>query len=911
MNVAERNEYEAEKKKNLTETEFAQLPGSHAHYFAIITLDLTVPLSLVCYHERKRELDGQVTEMRRCAQIALYAWVVQAFNATLFAQMPAACKGPTELERVLATHPSAGAYDALGAYFGKRQQLSCAIAAFEAAVHQDPNSWEARFNLSLALLQKHDAARAARELRVAVRIKPDDPLGHIALGEALGELGQNEAAIEEFKLALKSDPKSVPALDGLAKALIAQKRYSAAIAYLKDAPADPVLQDDLAVAYSSSGDVAEAVKLLAQLVQQNPSSADRHARLGLAYTQQSQFRQAVGEFLEALRLDPSNDVTRLSYVKALIILAEFQTALPEIQSYFRRKPHDFDALYLMGVVDRGLGDYAAAEPLLKQAVVLNPNHYDSRYNLGFVLAKLGRGQEALVQLEKAVQLNSTSSEARFQLAAALRSLGQEQRARKELEDFQERKQQSIKENVAGAKVNQANEYFQAGEYQRAVDVYREALAQDPGNARTYYDLALALDHLGKTAEERDALQKAITLDSTIARAHNQLGLISLQAGQEAEAEKELKAAIALDPGYAEAQNNLGVLYGQQGKNKAAEELFRQATENNPQYAQAFINLGLILAGDSRFAEAEQVIRSALKISADNSQALTVLAMVLTRMTRAEEGISYFQKVIELDPKSSGAHLNLGIAYADEFNLEGALAEFSEAVKLDPNSALAHYNKGRVLLDLRRDQDAKPALETAVRLNPQYAEPWYLLGLIEKSAGHPSEAVQALRKSAELDSRNPDTLFVLGQELLHTGDRAGAIAQWRKVIEINPEHGKALYNLSRQLAQSDPDESKRLQSRFDILQAQKQIIDRAQTLGNFALASAAAHDWPEAISQLKEGIQVCGGCTALGQLHKDLGLIYLHSGDTKKGLQELFEAKKLTPADPDIDKAIRIAQTARK
>jgi tetratricopeptide (TPR) repeat protein len=127
--------------------------------------------------------------------------------------------------------------------------------------------------------------------------------------------------------------------------------------------------------------------------------------------------------------------------------------------------------------------------------------------------------------------------------------------------------------------------------------------------------------------------------------------------------------------------------------------------------------------------------------------------------------------------------------------------------------------------LRRDQDAKPELETAVRLDPHYAEPWYLLGLIEKSAGHPTAAVQALRKSAELDPRNPDTLFVLGQELLHAGDRAGAIAQWRKVIEINPEHGEALYNLSRQLAQSDPDESKRLQSRFEALQGQKQIMDR--------------------------------------------------------------------------------------
>ncbi len=148
-------------------------------------------------------------------------------------------------------------------------------------------------------------------------------------------------------------------------------------------------------------------------------------------------------------------------MKALIILAEFQTALPEIQNYFRRKPHDFDALYLMGVVDRGLGNYTAAEDLLKQAIALDSNHYDTRYNLGFVLAKRGRPQEALVHLEKAVQLNPTSSEARFQLAAVLRSLGQEERARKELEGFQEKKQQSVKEDVAGTKVNQANEHFQA------------------------------------------------------------------------------------------------------------------------------------------------------------------------------------------------------------------------------------------------------------------------------------------------------------------------------------------------------------------------------------------------------------------------------------------------------------------
>ena len=276
---------------------------------------------------------------------------------------------------------------------GGRQKLSCAISAFESARRLEPNSWEAHFNLSLALLQSQQATRAARELRIAIRLQPDNPLGHTALGVALSQLNQNDAAIDEFKMALKADPKSVPALDGLAKSLMAEKRYSAAIAYLKDAPADAMLQNDLAIAYSKNGNVNESVQVLTQLVKQDPSSAEAHSNLAIAYTQEDQFRQAAEEFGEALRLAPTDDVIRLSYVKALAVLAEFNTASPLIRDYYHRKPHDFEALYLMGVVDRGLGNYAEAETMLRQAVALNPNNYDVRYNLGFVLAVRERSKK--------------------------------------------------------------------------------------------------------------------------------------------------------------------------------------------------------------------------------------------------------------------------------------------------------------------------------------------------------------------------------------------------------------------------------------------------------------------------------------------------------------------------------------
>src|SRR5262249_27614632 len=158
--------------------------------------------------------------------------------------------------------------------------------------------------------------------------------------------------------ALEIDSRSAPALDGLTKALIDQQRYSAAIAYLKNAPADPGLQVNLAIAYSRNGAVEEAIKILSSLVRQQPKSAVAHFNLAAVYSQDKHYREAEAEFREALRLDPSNDVARISMIKAMSVLAEFDAAAPLIEEYARRKPNDFEALYLMGVVDRGLGKYA-------------------------------------------------------------------------------------------------------------------------------------------------------------------------------------------------------------------------------------------------------------------------------------------------------------------------------------------------------------------------------------------------------------------------------------------------------------------------------------------------------------------------------------------------------------------------
>src|SRR5467141_3246365 len=311
--------------------------------------------------------------------ISTILWLVLALygscSRTIAAQRDPNCKRPAELARALAKQPSAAAYDALGAYFGQRKEFSCAFSAFQSALRLEPNSWEAHYNFGLAYLESGDAERATREFRAAVRLKPELPQSHAALGTSLSQLNETDAAIEEFKAALRIDPQSVPALDGLTKVLIEQKRYSAAIAYLRKAPPDDTLQLNLATAYARNRNNDEALQILSRVVRKEPSSSLAHLNLGIVYTQQERYREAADQFRDALRLDPNNDVARVSLVEALAILAEFPSALPLIQEYARRKPRDFAALYLTGVVQRGLGNYADAEAPLRQAVALKSDNY--------------------------------------------------------------------------------------------------------------------------------------------------------------------------------------------------------------------------------------------------------------------------------------------------------------------------------------------------------------------------------------------------------------------------------------------------------------------------------------------------------------------------------------------------------
>ena len=450
---------------------------------------------------------------------------------------------------------------------------------------------------------------------------------------------------------------------------------------------------------------------------------------------------------------------------------------------------------------------------------------------------------------------------------------------------------------------QGNRYLAAGNAQAAAESYRQALQLNPRDPKLHYNLSVALDRLGDFTAERKELERTVELDPNIAAAQNQLGWFALQDGRQAEAEMRFKKTLAIDPAFSEARSNLGVLYGQQSKTAEAAAQFRQTIKSDPTYAPAYFNLGLLLAQQGAVAEAEQQFRAAIAVDSNYSDAYAALGMLQLKAGHPAEAVKNLQEVVRLEPASAQAHLNLGLALLDQSDQPGGCKEFSEAARLDPNLAVAHYRVGRCLFETGKYEDADKELETAIRLQPDLANALYYLAVTAKQEGQPERSTELLLRVVALQPDNADAQYLIGQDLEHSGDSSAAIQHWKAALRANPNHSQALYNLARTLSKIHDPEAKQYQDRYDALLKGQQIADRVSELGNVALNAANQQNWTQAVEQMNEAIQLCGGCPQSAHLHKNLGLFYVRMGNIVEARKELHTALQLAPDDVDAQNAL--------
>jgi superkiller protein 3 len=459
--------------------------------------------------------------------------------------------------------------------------------------------------------------------------------------------------------------------------------------------------------------------------------------------------------------------------------------------------------------------------------------------------------------------------------------------------------------ATGGSSSPASQVSPQSQARSAAAADREALKSNPDDAELHFNLSLALAKLGDSGSAREELDAAIRLDPQMAKARNLLGISHLVNNERAKAEGEFRAAVSADSHFVEARNNLGVLYACSGKDAEAIELLRFAVQGRPDYAPAHINLGLVLAAEGKYPEAEREFRLALRSSPKNLNAYNALGMIAAKLGRGDEAIEILQKVLQARPDSAIAHLNLGMALStDGFDLPGALAQFSEAIRLDSKASSAYFNRGRVLYELNRVEEARAELENACRLQPDYPEALYLLAQVEKKIGNVQRSVELLDHLVTLEPGNSDAQLFLGRNLVILGKMEEAIHHLQIAVGANPNNEDALYTLAQALSRAGKPEAKVFLERFQTLKQQREVNDRIQKLGSYGLEAAGAKDWPQAIKNFEEALELCGLCTSAEDLHRNLGLIYVLRGEVEAGRRELELALKLRPDDADARRALR-------
>ncbi len=157
----------------------------------------------------------------------------------------------------------------------------------------------------------------------------------------------------------------------------------------------------------------------------------------------------------------------------------------------------------------------------------------------------------------------------------------------------------------------------------AVDLFNEALQQDPASAQAYLGLAqVSADGFNSKADEYAA--KALTLDPKLVEAHELMANLALENLKTQEAVEEADKAIALSNEALEAMAVYAAV--EVLADRSPDAWFAKIAAVNPAYGEGYALVGYHL--------------------------------VLNR--RYEDGVAYYRKAVEVDPKLWSARSQLGI-----------------------------------------------------------------------------------------------------------------------------------------------------------------------------------------------------------------------------------------------------------
>ena len=182
------------------------------------------------------------------------------------------------------------------------KQYQCVLDVYKEILLLNAESAEADMLVGEALDEKGDDAGATEQFRAAVRSNPKEPNVHFGLAYLLWTRNQFPEAAKEFQAELDNDPQHLQARAYLGDSYVQLNDYAKALPELQKALADTSLafvHRDLGMVYAEQGRKDEAISELQKAIELDPKDVAPHWRLAKLYQSMGKKEEAKAEFAKA------------------------------------------------------------------------------------------------------------------------------------------------------------------------------------------------------------------------------------------------------------------------------------------------------------------------------------------------------------------------------------------------------------------------------------------------------------------------------------------------------------------------------------------------------------------------------------------------------------------------------------
>jgi Flp pilus assembly protein TadD len=252
-------------------------------------------------------------------------------------------------------------------------------------------------------------------------------------------------------------------------------------------------------------DYGRAETLLVEAAEANPQSPEVLRLLGAVFFMRGRPLNAAVAIKKAEAIAPLDERSRFTLVLSYVALGHRDWARPELAKLVEAVPGNALYQYWTGRLDYDNQQFAKALESLRRAIELDPGLAKAHDSLGLCYEALGRFGEAESSWKEAIRLES----------------GRPTRS----------PWPSLNLGIMLTRLNRLD---------AAEARFRESIACDPGFALAHYQLGLALEKRGGTADAVAELEEAARLDPAAAEAQYALARVYRRAGDNTKADRALQ-----------------------------------------------------------------------------------------------------------------------------------------------------------------------------------------------------------------------------------------------------------------------------------------------------------------------------------------------------------------------------------